>query len=142
MFAVIRSGGKQYRVAENDVISLAKLEGEVGAKIALSDVLMLGGDAPKTGTPLISGASVEAEILELVGPADEQGVTAGPDLGDREAALGIDARPEVVPLARLRPVLARRGQDSPRSPGAAAIFQPNPARQRAGKNPVRSTITA
>ena len=64
MFAVIRSGGKQYRVAENDVISLAKLEGEVGAKVALSEVLLLGGDKPKTGAPLVSGASVEAEIVE------------------------------------------------------------------------------
>ena len=64
MFAVIRSGGKQYRVAEKDVISLAKLEGEVGAKVALSEVLLLGGDKPKTGAPLVSGASVEAEIVE------------------------------------------------------------------------------
>ena len=64
MFAVIRSGGKQYRVAENDVISVAKLKGEVGAKIALAEVLMLGGDSPKSGTPLVSGACVEAEIVE------------------------------------------------------------------------------
>jgi large subunit ribosomal protein L21 len=64
MFAVIRSGGKQYRVAENDVISVAKLEGEVGAKVALAEVLMLGGDSPKSGAPLVSGASVEAEIVE------------------------------------------------------------------------------
>ena len=64
MFAVIRSGGKQYRVAENDVLSLGKLEGDVGAKIALSEVLLLGGDTPKSGSPLVSGASVEAEILE------------------------------------------------------------------------------
>jgi large subunit ribosomal protein L21 len=64
MFAVIRSGGKQYRVVESDVLSLTKLDGEVGSKIAISDVLMLGGDKPKSGSPLISGASVEAEILE------------------------------------------------------------------------------
>jgi large subunit ribosomal protein L21 len=64
MFAVIRSGGKQYRVAENDVISVDKLAGDVGAKIAIADVLMLGGDKPKSGTPLVSGASVKAEILE------------------------------------------------------------------------------
>jgi len=64
MFAVIRTGGKQYRVAENDVISVAKLEGEVGAKVALAEVLMLGGDKPKSGAPLVSGASVEAEIVE------------------------------------------------------------------------------
>lgn len=64
MFAVIRSGGKQYRVAENDVISVDRLEGEVGAKIALSEVLMLGGDKPKHGAPLVSGATVNAEIVE------------------------------------------------------------------------------
>jgi len=64
MFAVIRSGGKQYRVAENDVISVDKLDGEIGSKIALSEVLMLGGDSPKSGNPLVSGASVEAEIVE------------------------------------------------------------------------------
>ena len=64
MFAVVRSGGKQYRVAENDVISVDKLTGDVGSKIALSEVLMVGGDQPKHGAPLVSGASVEAEILE------------------------------------------------------------------------------
>jgi len=64
MFAVVRAGGKQYRVAENDVISIAKHDGEVGTKIALAEVLMLGGDKPKSGAPLIKGASVEAEIVE------------------------------------------------------------------------------
>ncbi|HEY4113437.1 MAG TPA: 50S ribosomal protein L21 [Rhizomicrobium sp.] len=63
MFAVVRTGGKQYRVAENDVISVGKLTGDVGGKVAL-DVLMLGGDQPKSGSPLVDGASVEAEIVE------------------------------------------------------------------------------
>ena len=64
MFAVIRTGGKQYKVVADDVLTIEKLEGEVGAKLTLSDVLLLGGDAPKTGAPLVAGASVEAEILE------------------------------------------------------------------------------
>jgi large subunit ribosomal protein L21 len=64
MFAVIRTGGKQYRVAADDVLSIEKLEGEVGSKLTLSEVLLLGGDAPRTGAPLVTGASVEAEILE------------------------------------------------------------------------------
>lgn len=64
MFAVIRTGGKQYKVAANDVLSISKLEGEVGSKVTLGEVLMLGGDAPKTGTPLVAGAAVEAEIVE------------------------------------------------------------------------------
>jgi len=64
MFAVIRTGGKQYRVVADDVLSIEKLEGEVGSTLTLSEVLLLGGDAPQTGAPLVAGASVEAEILE------------------------------------------------------------------------------
>jgi large subunit ribosomal protein L21 len=63
MFAVIRTGGKQYKVANGDVVSIEKLDGEAGAKITFGEVLMLGGDAPKHGAPLISGASVAAEVI-------------------------------------------------------------------------------
>jgi large subunit ribosomal protein L21 len=63
MFAVIRTGGKQYRVAGGDVLSVDRLDGEVGAKLKL-DVLLLGGDTPKCGAPLVKGASVECEIVE------------------------------------------------------------------------------
>jgi large subunit ribosomal protein L21 len=63
MFAVIRTGGKQYRVVQDDVLTIEKLEGDVGSKLTLSEVLLLGGDAPKTGAPLVKGASVEAEIV-------------------------------------------------------------------------------
>ncbi len=63
MFAVIRSGGKQYRVAKDDVLVLQKIEGDAGAKITFGEVLMLGGDTPKHGAPLIAGASVAAEIV-------------------------------------------------------------------------------
>ncbi len=64
MFAVIRTGGKQYKVAADDVLSIEKFEGEVGAKVTFSEVLLIGGDSLKTGAPLVAGASVEAEILE------------------------------------------------------------------------------
>jgi large subunit ribosomal protein L21 len=64
MFAVIRTGGKQYRVAKDDVISVEKLIGDAGGTITFGEVLMLGGDAPKSGAPLVKGASVTAEILE------------------------------------------------------------------------------
>ncbi len=64
MFAVIRTGGKQYRVAKDDVLVVEKLAGDVGKSLTISDVLMVGGDKPKTGTPTIAGASVTAEILE------------------------------------------------------------------------------
>ena len=64
MFAVIRTGGKQYKVAKDDVLVVEKLAGDVGKSLTISDVLLLGGDKPKTGSPLVTGASVTAEILE------------------------------------------------------------------------------
>src|SRR5579872_4344463 len=65
MFAVIRTGGKQYKVAEGDVIAVEKLVGEPGAAIELPEVLMVGEGASATaGTPLVSGASVSAELVE------------------------------------------------------------------------------
>ena len=65
MFAVIRTGGKQYKVAENDVIKVEKLVAEAGSSITLEDVLMVGDDAGVTsGTPELSGVSVTATVLE------------------------------------------------------------------------------
>ena len=65
MFAVIRTGGKQYKVAKDDVISVEKLAGEPGAVIELAEVLMIGeGAEVTTGTPLLAGASVTATVVE------------------------------------------------------------------------------
>ncbi|MBF0269298.1 MAG: 50S ribosomal protein L21 [Alphaproteobacteria bacterium] len=61
MFAVVKTGGKQYRVAENDIITVEKLVGEPGTVLTLDQVLMAGG---KVGRPLLAGASVSAEIVE------------------------------------------------------------------------------
>ena len=65
MFAVIRTGGKQYKVAPDDVIAVEKLDGEPGATIQLAEVLMVGDGAEvQAGTPLLSGATVSAELVE------------------------------------------------------------------------------
>jgi large subunit ribosomal protein L21 len=65
MFAVIRTGGKQYKVASGDVIAVEKLAGEPGATLELAEVLMVGEGADiSTGTPLVAGASVSAELVE------------------------------------------------------------------------------
>jgi len=65
MFAVIRTGGKQYKVAQDDLITVEKLPGEPGATIELGEVLMVGeGAAVTTGAPLIAGASVSATLVE------------------------------------------------------------------------------
>jgi large subunit ribosomal protein L21 len=61
MFAVIRTGGKQYKVASGDVLSVEKLEGTAGDKVELGDVLMADG---KVGAPLLAGAKVLAEIVK------------------------------------------------------------------------------
>jgi len=63
MFAVIKTGGKQYRVAEDQYLQIEKIKGEPGQIIQLGDVLMLGGEAPKFGAPTIAGASVAAEVI-------------------------------------------------------------------------------
>jgi large subunit ribosomal protein L21 len=68
MYAVIKTGGKQYRVASGDVIKVEKLDGEVGKTVDFDQVLMVGGegadDGARIGTPLIDGAKVTAEVLE------------------------------------------------------------------------------
>ncbi len=64
MYAVIRTGGKQYKVTKDTVLKVESLAGEVGSKLTLSEVLLVGGDTPKIGAPLVAGASVACEILE------------------------------------------------------------------------------
>ena len=65
MFAVIRTGGKQYKVVKDDVISVEKLAAEPGATIELGEVLMIGeGAEVASGTPLLDGASVSATVVE------------------------------------------------------------------------------
>ncbi|MEM1030297.1 MAG: 50S ribosomal protein L21 [Myxococcota bacterium] len=64
MYAVIKTGGKQYRVASGDQLHVEKLEGNPGDSVTFQDVLLVGGEgAAKVGTPNVAGASVEAKIL-------------------------------------------------------------------------------
>jgi large subunit ribosomal protein L21 len=64
MFAVIKAGGKQYRVVEDQVLKVEGVEGEPGTIVQIGEVIMLGGDTPEIGKPTISGASVAVEIVE------------------------------------------------------------------------------
>ena len=64
MYAIIRAGGKQYRVEQGDVLRLERLEGKVGSKVTLDDVLLVGGDDLKVGSPKVAGASVEGTVVE------------------------------------------------------------------------------
>ena len=64
MYAVIKTGGKQYKVSEGDLLKVEKLEGAVGDSIEFDEVLMVGGAEVKIGTPLVPGAKVKAQIVE------------------------------------------------------------------------------
>jgi large subunit ribosomal protein L21 len=64
MFAVIKTGGRQYRVVPNDVLEIGKIAGDVGSIVQLGEVLVLGGDTPVLGVPTVAGATVAAEVLQ------------------------------------------------------------------------------
>ena len=65
MFAVIKTGGKQYRVAADDVLTIEKLDAEAGSTIEFTEVLIVGeGADAKIGAPFVKGASVKAEVVE------------------------------------------------------------------------------
>src|ERR1700677_3370604 len=64
MFAVIKTGGRQYRVVPDDVLEIGKIAGDVGTIVQLGEVLLVGGESPVLGVPPVPGASVAAEVLQ------------------------------------------------------------------------------
>lgn len=70
MYAVIETGGKQYRVSTGDIIRIERLSADAGSSVTFDRVLMVGGDAPKVGSPVVEGSVVTAEV-EAHGKADK-----------------------------------------------------------------------
>lgn len=66
MFAVLKTGGKQYKVSSGDTLRVEKLAADAGEKVQFNDVLMLGGDKTVVGAPLVDGAAVQAEVVDQV----------------------------------------------------------------------------
>jgi large subunit ribosomal protein L21 len=66
MFAVLKTGGKQYKVQSGDMLRVEKLAADAGETVQFNEVLMLGGDAPVIGAPLVEGAAVQAEVVDQV----------------------------------------------------------------------------
>ena len=64
MYAIVQTGGKQYKVSEGDIICVEKIDAEVGSTVALDKVLFVGADTLKVGSPYVEGACVQAEVLE------------------------------------------------------------------------------
>ena len=66
MFAVLKTGGKQYKVQSGDMLRVEKLAADAGEKVQFNEVLMLGGDSPVIGTPFVDGAAVQAEVVDQI----------------------------------------------------------------------------
>ncbi|MEK0163482.1 50S ribosomal protein L21 [Phaeobacter sp. JH20_36] len=66
MFAVLKTGGKQYKVQAGDMLRVEKLAADAGETIQFNDILMLGGDAPVVGAPFVDGAAVQAEVIDQI----------------------------------------------------------------------------
>ena len=66
MFAVLKTGGKQYKVQNGDVLRIEKIAADAGETVQFNDILMLGGDTATVGTPLIEGAAVQAEVIDQI----------------------------------------------------------------------------
>ncbi|MEL7253905.1 MAG: 50S ribosomal protein L21 [Pseudomonadota bacterium] len=66
MFAVLKTGGKQYKVQSGDTLRVEKIAADAGEKVQFNDVLMLGGDSPVIGAPFVDGAAVQAEVVDQI----------------------------------------------------------------------------
>jgi large subunit ribosomal protein L21 len=66
MFAVIKTGGKQYKVQAGDVLRVERLAADAGETVQFNEILMLGGDAPVVGAPRVEGAAVQAEVVDQI----------------------------------------------------------------------------
>lgn len=66
MFAVLKTGGKQYKVQAGDILRIEKLAADAGETIQFNEILMLGGDAPVVGAPFVEGAAVQAEVIDQI----------------------------------------------------------------------------
>ena len=66
MFAVLKTGGKQYKVQSGDVLRVERLAADAGETIQFNESLMLGGDAPVVGAPMVDGAAVQAEVIDQI----------------------------------------------------------------------------
>jgi large subunit ribosomal protein L21 len=66
MYAVLKTGGKQYKVQAGDILRVEKLDAVAGAKVQFNDILMVGGETVVVGAPMVAGAAVQAEVIEQI----------------------------------------------------------------------------
>ena len=153
MFAVIRTGGKQYRVAAEDVIKVEKVKGDPGEIVQFGEVLVVGGDDVTLGVPTVAGASVAAEVLEqgrgakVIAFKKRRRKNARRRRGHRQeftllrvteiltdgAKPTVTARPKPEPKPKPAVVETEDGDESDESPAPKAKDAKKPARKPAAK---------
>ena len=130
MFAVIKTGGKQYRVAEDQVLKVERIKGEPGTIVQIGDVLMLGGDTPQLGAPMVvgrerrgrdrrAGPRPEGHRLQEAPPQEfaaqarpPAGIRADPDLRNPDRRRQADQGPEAEARAKAKPAEGSEGDDA------------------------------
>ena len=137
MFAVFKTGGKQYRVAAEDVIKVGKVKGEPGEIVEFGDVLVVGGDNLSLGAPTVTGATVAAEVLEQArGPK----IIAFKKRRRKNSRRKIGHRQEFT-LLRVTEILtegkkpSKQAQPRPKRAPAAPEAAAAPARKASGQKP-------
>ena len=105
MFAVMKTGGKQYRVATEDVIRIDRVNGQPGEIVEFGEVLVVGGDTPQLGTPTVAGATVAGEVLQRATGRPEMGSVGGGVYRSRAGAPARDGATGIV----IRRVFLSRG---------------------------------
>ncbi len=144
MFAVIKTGGRQYRVVPDDVLEITKIAGDVGTIVQLGEVLVLGGDTPVLVAPTVAGASVAAEVLQhkrgpkVIAFKKRRRKNSRRKRGYRDEItvlriteiLADNAKPSIGPRPKREKVAAPPADDADEAPKKAATKKP------AAKKPV------
>src|SRR5215813_12114073 len=144
MFAVIKTGGRQYRVVPDDVLEIGKIAGDVGTIVQLGEVLVVGGESPILGTPTVAGASVAAEVLDhkrgpkVIAFKKRRRKNSRRKRGYRDEItvlriteiLADNAKPSIGPRPKKEKVAAKPADDGDEAPKKA------PAKKAAAKKPV------
>jgi large subunit ribosomal protein L21 len=154
MFAVIKTGGRQYRVVPDDVLEIGKIAGDVGTIVQLGEVLLVGGETPVLGAPTVAGASVAAEVLDhkrgpkVISFKKRRRKNSRRKRGYRDEItvlriteiLTNDNKPTIGPRPKREKVVAKPADDADEAPKAAKKAAPKkPAAKKAvAKKPAKA----
>ena len=155
MFAVIKTGGRQYRVVPDDVLEIGKIAGDVGTIVQLGEVLLVGGESPTLGTPTVAGASVAAEVLQhkrgpkVIAFKKRRRKNSRRKRGYRDEItvlriteiLTNDNKPTIGPRAKPEKKVAAKTEDDAEAPKAAKkkAAPKKPAAKKAAAKPAAKT---